>query len=251
MEEPEQIRTLRKEHNAAIEAYDFARARSIIEQIDTLRKGFENDTQALKTDKFKHENEERKEQLLGDWERTKAKITQEKKNVCEQFHARFQTLQQVHMENFQQLSLKHTIQVERELTRPVGEAEKLFVRSKLYARKQQWDLADACKLQATRIKKQVLKERRKACEASFKLSQARLKESHERELQLLEQKQAVVLSELQMKVTDYDTIKERKTCVGDEKAATKTIRLQKNLNRARRTRSLARSVAVMGAAQVG
>jgi hypothetical protein len=72
----------------------------------------------------------------------------------------------------------------------------------------------------------VLRERRQVCEASFERSQLRLKQNHDRELQLLEEKQAVALNELEQKIAEYNAIINRKKCVGQMKTAMETARLK-------------------------
>lgn len=99
MDEPEQVAALREEHDEATDAYDFARARSIVEQMNQHRAVFEKDTQSMEIWRMT----ERDELIVGDSER-----------------------------------------------------------------------GNSCQKQAIRIRNQVLRERRQACEVSFTRNQSRV-----------------------------------------------------------------------------
>jgi hypothetical protein len=186
--------------------------------------------------------EERKEQVLGLWVRTKAQLRQEQADLQRAFEERYQHIQKRFANELRRLTLRLTIELDREASRPVAEAQKLFARSKLCARAGKYDLADAAHREAKQIKDQVLKQRREACNIAHGRAEARVKQNLERELAQLAAKQQAAMRDHNLKRSNHKAVIGRKKCVGETKKATEAARPKEMPSTTRRARSTSRPI---------
>jgi hypothetical protein len=224
MDPAEQIGLLRREHEAAVEIFDFKRAKTINKQIEALRKTMENKSRTNKVGRLDLELDEREEDIKGQWERQKAQLMQDQADLQAAFNDRYHEIQAEHTEKLRQLTLRQTIALEREASRPVVEAEAFFERSKTCARAQKYEQAEEAFREGTRIKEQAMEQRIEACNARYTRGEARIKEDLERELALLTERQEAAMREHNLKLANHDAILERKRTVGLTKKATEAAR---------------------------
>jgi hypothetical protein len=217
MDKQDQIAILRREHEDAVERYDFKRARNITTQINTLRSAITTESRSSKFGRFDFAVDEREEQILGEWELTKAQLMQEQVDLQQTFHERYQHIQDQYAEQLRKISLRHTIALEREASRAVPEADKLFARSKQCARALKYELAESAFKEATQIKEQILQQRRENCNAAYTRSESLAKQNLEKELNLLAFKQEAAFQNHNQKKMQFENVIEKKKIVGQSK----------------------------------
>jgi hypothetical protein len=242
MDKSEQIRVLRRQHEAAVERFDFDRAEFIEAQLNRLRTEISRENASTKTDLLRLDLGEQKERILGDSARVNAYLMQKRVEQQQRFHQRYAQLQEVQTKQITELTLQYTTDLERELSRPVPEADKLFAEAKLFGRTHQYAQARAAHQDATRIRDDVLDRRRKACKAEFEETRERLKLKHERDLKLLAEKQNLALAEIDQRVVQHEELVTQRIKTSEIKHANESIRrANTQVASGRRSRSVARS----------
>jgi hypothetical protein len=105
------------------------------------------------------------------------------------YHHRYQAMRARQTQELTDLALQHALELERELARPVPEAQKLLHQSANFGHDHQYANAKATYNQATRIRGATLAARRDAVNARFAKKERELKARHERDIALLSKKQ--------------------------------------------------------------
>jgi hypothetical protein len=203
MDKATQLSILRREHDSAVEHCDFDRAEFIKTQMTRLRAGINRESQTDKAAMLSLDLEEHKGRILADSARVDAHLMQKRIELQQRFHLRYAKLQELQTQALTDLSLQHTLALERELSRAVPEADQRLREAKALAHANQYALARVAHEQAAQIRDGVNAERRKACEQDYTRNQDQLNERHARELALLAEKQNAALAELDKRSSSH------------------------------------------------
>ena len=221
MEKGAQIELLRKEHAQAIENFDFDKAELINQQIKRLKNEIIRGNTSLLSELNQAEIEEEKEKLRGESAQQNALMMQERIRIQKRFHERFQQLQTKHTQQTTDLTYQHTATLEKEMTRVVPEAEKLFERAKILGREHQYNQARLIYQEGQDTKTAVLEERRKKCALQFERQTKILKEQQDREMALLAAKQEAALEKLSQKTENREALLSMKLKVKELKVTSR------------------------------
>jgi hypothetical protein len=202
MDKEAQIKILRREHETAVDKFDFDGAELIQVQINRLRAERAREFEVETTDLLYLDLDEEKMRIQDDSAQVHSYLIQKRIDLQQRFHRRYSRLQELQTQAVAALSLQYTTNLERELLRPVPEAETLFAEAKLLGRAHQYAAARAAYQKAAEIRDRANEEKRQTCGEIYGHAQARLKEKHERELQLLAEKQEVALRKIESRMTN-------------------------------------------------
>lgn len=194
-----QLDILRKEHQAAIERFDFDHAEEIGTQITRLQQSIKRTQSSGRASSAEAILAEEKEKLNGALAKNRDDFMKEKIAIQQKFHERFQSLQARFTEEKTQLSLQHANAMEKEVGRPIPEAEAMFERSKVLGREQKYQEARYYYQSGTAIKEQVLEQRRAECNQNYDKLMSKLEANQAHERDVLEAKQKAALEELETK----------------------------------------------------
>jgi hypothetical protein len=197
MDKKQQITILRREHASAVGRFDFDRAEFIKTQITRLRAEITRESQTDKTAMLSFDIAGHKERILADSARVDTHLLQKRIELQQRFHLRYSKLQELQTQAANDLSLQYTLALERELSRPVPEADQRLREAKALARADEYAPARVAHQQAAQIREGAQAERRRACAEIFARNHAQLSERHDRELELLAEKQNAALAELE------------------------------------------------------
>lgn len=195
MDKAAQIELLKKEHQVAIDNFDFDRAESISMQIKKLQTA-QNKPLTRNTNL-----DEETEKLKTSANIAKTKTTQERVELQRRFHERFQELTKQHTEELNNLSLSYALARERELKRPVHEATVKFDQSKKFGSAHNYQMARALYAEATEIENRVREKRTNQIEEQYKRQKSKLEARQKRETDLLAEKQRAALEELELRAS--------------------------------------------------
>jgi predicted component of type VI protein secretion system len=106
----------------------------------------------------------------------------------------------------EELSETYRATLERELARPVPEAERVLRRSKLLGEQGKFTQAKIIYQDSLKVRTAAREDRRRACHADFRKCELAAKLRHEREIEALAQKQSLALAELDMSVSDHQAL---------------------------------------------
>ena len=212
MDKSQQIELLRREHQAAVDAFDFDRAESICNQIKKL----ENDR---KKSPKKIDLTETREKYLSSQNEAKTKNSQERSEIQRKFHELIKTRQDQHTEELQQLDLRYQFAIERETNRPVYEAELKYKQAKNFGATHQYALAKQIYADAQRIEKEVKDKRNQSCQELYQKQRKALLEKQEQEIKMLSEKQKAALMELELKARKREDRIENAKKVNEIRAA--------------------------------
>jgi hypothetical protein len=244
-----QIEALHREHGIACDKFDFDRAQLIEKQIQRLQSEASRDFELNVVDTAALQIEEQREKILGDSARGNADYTQMKIDVQKTFHLRFQQLKERHTQELTDLSLEHTMELERQIGHPIPEAEKLETEARLLGRQHRYADARTVYKDAERIRASIQKERRDKCQTAFLKSQTRLQLRQQREENLLAEKQQSAIRELDQKLSYYGAEVANKMKVKEFKASRLRVAQQSGRvsrqSSARRSRSVSRAGSAM------
>jgi activator of HSP90 ATPase len=188
---------------------------------------------------------EQKERILGDSARMSAYLMQKRVEQQQRFHQRYAQLQELQTKQITELSLQYTNDLERELSRPVPEADKLFSEAKVFGRAHQYAQARAAHREAVQMREAALQKRRETSKAIFDENRKRLTEKHARDLELLAEKQNAALTEIEQKASQHQELVTQRIRTNEAKHTTEALRRTVSLaGSARRASSVTRSRAV-------
>lgn len=195
MDKAAQIELLKKEHEVAIDNFDFDRAESISMQIKKL--------QAAKNKPFTRDTnlDEENEKLKTSANKAKTKTTQDRVELQRRFHERFQELTKQHTEELNNLSLSYALARERELKRPVHEASIKYEQAKKFGTAHNYTMARNLYQEAQEIENTVREKRTNQIEEQYKRQKAKLEARQKRETDLLAEKQRAALQELELRAS--------------------------------------------------
>lgn len=199
MDVNKQIEILKKEHEAAIDKFDFDKAESISIQIQKLQKAITNSNQKL--DPFLEEAEK----IKASENATKTKYTQERIELQRKFHERFEELTKNQTTEMNNLTLSYSLAREREQKRPVHEAELKYEQAKSFGTAHNYDLAKAVYQDGVRLEKKARQRRLDQCEENFLKQKEKLEAKHKKETDLLMEKQRSALQELELRASKEHT----------------------------------------------
>ncbi|OHT02905.1 hypothetical protein TRFO_06970 [Tritrichomonas foetus] len=222
MDKSAQIDVLRKEHQNAVNNYDFDRAEMISRQIQRLRTEQSREQENYHLGALNLDLDEQREKINGETARTDAALMTKLVNLQKRFHNRYKILQEKHTQQLTDLSLEHTMALEREASRPIPEADTLLQQSKIYGRDHNYTAAKATYQEAMKIKNQVNEERKKECNILFMKAEQQLKDRQAREIRLLEEKQEAAKEEINGQYTKCKNMIDNKMKVKEIKINMKT-----------------------------
>lgn len=218
MDKSSQIDLLRKEHSHAIENFDFDKAEMIDQQIKRLQKEIKRGNSSLLNEISQAEIEEEREKVRGESAQQNALMMQERIKIQKRFHERFQQLQEVHTRQTTDLTYQHTTILEKEMSRAVPEADKLFELSKALGRDHQYAQARTTYKEGQDLKTIELEKRRAKCSQQFEKQMKKLKEQQEKEMALLSEKQEAALAQLTHRTENKEALLSMKLKVKELKA---------------------------------
>ena len=218
MDKSQQIELLRREHQAAIDAFDFDKAESICNQIKKL----ETD---IKRSPKKPDLTETREKYLSSQNQAKTKNSQERTQIQRKFHEMIKARQEEHTQDLQQLDLRYQLAIERETKRPVYEAELKYKQAKNFGQSHNYELARSIYADAQRIEKEVREKRNRECQEVYKKQRKALLDKQEAEIRLLSEKQEAALMELERKARQTNDIIENTNRANQLKAS----KVQRNI----------------------
>ena len=201
MDKTQQIALLRKEHQAAIDSFDFDRAESICNQIKKL----ESDKKTKSPKKL--DLTETREKFLTSHHKIEMDNTKQRAEIQNKFHELIKEKQEQHTEELQHLDLQYTIAIEREVKRPIYEANLKYKQAKGFGQAHEYELAKKIYADAQRIEEEVKEKRKRNFEALYKKQRKALIEKQEAEIKMLSDKLQSALLELSIKAKkDEDVI---------------------------------------------
>ncbi|OHT09215.1 hypothetical protein TRFO_21945 [Tritrichomonas foetus] len=221
MDKSAQIDVLRKEHKNAVDNYDFDRAELISRQIQRLRTEISREYESIQEGTTNLDMDEQREKILGDSERTNANLMEKLVELQKRFHIRYKELQARHTQQLTDLSLEHTMALERETSRPIPEVDNLLSQSKIQGREHNYQQAKALYQEAMKIQKVVNEQRRNECNILFMKAERKLKDRQARELKLLEEKQASAKEEINQQYSKHKSVLDNRMKVKEIKATIK------------------------------
>jgi hypothetical protein len=204
MDKGTQIEILRKEHNIAVSKFDFERAEIIDQQIRTLKNRIARESESSDLDLRSLDLDERRERILGISARATASLIDQRIEKQHIFHQRYQVLQERHTQELTDLSLQHTMELERELARPVPEVETLLRESTIYGREHKYAQARAAYQQASQLKEAVIAERQAEVNARYMRKERQVKANQDRELSLFGEKQQSAMGAINKRYTEHE-----------------------------------------------
>ena len=246
MDKSAQIEVLRKEHQNAINTYDFDRAELISRQIQRLRTEISREYENYQVGTTTLNLDEQREKIHGETQRTEATLMEKLVDLQKRFHERYKELQAKHTQQLTDLSLEHTMALERETSRPIPEVDKLLQQSKIYGKEHNYQQAKSLYHEAMAIQKRVNEQRRNECNALFQKAERKLKQRQARELALFEEKQNAAKEEINQQYSRHKTVIDNRMKVKELKATLKppiervsmsrTTRRSSSVSRARTSR---------------
>ncbi|EAY01248.1 hypothetical protein TVAG_027160 [Trichomonas vaginalis G3] len=195
MDKAAQIELLKKEHQVAVDNFDFDRAESISIQIKKLQTA-QNRPQTRNT-----QLDEETEKLKTSANIAKTKTTQDRVELQRKFHERFQELTKQHTEELNNLSLSYALARERELKRPVHEASVKYEQSKKFGTDHNYQMARSLYQEAVQLEEEVREKRTRQIEEQYRRQKSKLEARQKRETDLLAEKQRAALEELELKAS--------------------------------------------------
>ena len=187
------ITILRKQYKSALENFEFDKAEMIDKQIQHLRNQISRAQTPHQSETFRHEIDAQKEKYHNISANKYNQIMQEREQIQKNFHNKYLSLQSSHSHQITDLASQHEILLEKEMQRPVPEAENLFNHSKVLGKAKKYSDAKATYNEAQNIKKKTLEERRRSCSINYEKQLRALKNQQAREIQLLSDKQNAAL----------------------------------------------------------
>ena len=227
MDKSAQIDILRKEHQIAVSNYDFDRAELISRQISRLRTEISREKENMNIGYMNLELDEEREKINSKTARNDANLMNELVNLQQRFHRRYKELQNKHTQQLTDLHLEHTMALERELSRPIPEADEYLEKSKMYGKAHNYAAAKQAYQDAMRIKRQVTESRRNECDSLFARSEQQLKDRQAREIRLLEEKQETGKSNVNIKYAAQKSIINNTLKAKEFKATLRTMNEKK------------------------
>jgi hypothetical protein len=239
MDKTTQVEILRREHSIAVGKFDFERAEMIDQQIKTLKNRMAREWESSDLDLRSLDLDGRRERILGTSAQATASLMDQRIEKQRTFHQRYQALQARHTQELTDLSLQHTMELERELARPIPEVEALRRESTIYGHQRKYAQARAAFEQAKQLKEAVIAERQAEVNARYLRRERQMKVNHDKELSLLGEKQQSAMGTINKRYTEHE---HRRT------NQLKAQELKESLTRravpsARRSRSVTRSQA--------
>ncbi|KAK8886104.1 hypothetical protein M9Y10_041564 [Tritrichomonas musculus] len=243
MDKSAQIEVLRREHKNAVDNYDFDRAELISRQIQRLRTEISREFESNQAGSTELDLDEQREKLHGESERTDATLMGKLVELQKKYHFRYKELQARHTQQLTDLSLEHTMALERETSRPIPEVEKLLQQSKIFGKVHNYSQAKMVYQEAMEIQRRVNEQRRNECNILFMRAERKLKEKQARELKLLEEKQETAKEEINQKYSKHKNIIDNRMKVKEIKATMKPLesRMISKASSTRRSNSVSRS----------
>jgi hypothetical protein len=153
------------------------------------------------------------------------------------FHQRFHALHARHTQELTDLSLQHTMELERELARPIREVEELRRESTIYGHEHKYAQARAAYEKAKQLKDAVIAERQAQVNARFTRRERQLKANQDKELNLLGEKQQSAMGTINQRYTEHERRRTNQLKAQDLKQSL----TRRPTSSARRSRSVAHS----------
>jgi hypothetical protein len=216
MDKNQQIALLRKEHQSAIDNFDFDRAESISNQIKKIMSNKKTNS-PQKTDLT-----ETREKFLTSSQRIEMNNTKKRAAIQNKFHALIKEKQEQHTEQLQHLDLQYTIAIEREINRPIYEVNLKYKQAKGFGQAHEYELAKRIYADAQRIEEEVKEKRKRNFEKLYKKQRKSLIVKQEAEIKMLSDKLQRALVELSVKVQKEEAIIENTRKASEFRATKKT-----------------------------
>jgi hypothetical protein len=195
-----QLRSLRTQHEKALRRYEFDQANLIYQQIRQLQQTSDPHTQ---TPDFSALDLDHQRSMLTALSANNAQLlTRKKTEIATKYLQRRQAIEERFVDAHNKLCLKHTINLEKEATKPTLEVQGLLQQSTMLGRIHDYSQARKLHEQAMKIQAAVTKRRRAELDVAFVQSETRLNERKARDLALLEEneKAAILLLENEFNV---------------------------------------------------
>jgi hemerythrin len=174
-----ELRRLRRAHGEAVAAFDYAKARLIQSQVDSITSSAAAASHRRATNRC---SEIQKQYDTADQEY--------KSNVADlvaKYRTRLARLLANHDRELEALSQECRDMLEREKSRRIADVDRLLARSQGFARGHQYESAEDDLEQAMRLRDKSLRTRLRACSATYRDERRQLIERHERELAVMNQ----------------------------------------------------------------
>jgi hypothetical protein len=184
-----QLDALWRQHSEAIRSYDFERANLINKQIELLHESAPSIDSELSV-------ELQKQKIRDHLDQADTILTKTRHEIEAIYIGRCQDLDEIHTQQYRELCLRHTQDLERETARPVPEANSLLLYSRLLGKQHKYELAAAVFQEAQSVRKATLADRCSNADALFERSQRKLREKQEREKDILRQRESQAFAAL-------------------------------------------------------
>jgi hypothetical protein len=204
MDKATQVEILRREHDIAVSKFDFERAEMIDQQIKILKNRMARESESLNLDLRSLDFDERRERIMGISAQATASLMDQRIEKQRTFHQRYQALQMRHTQELTDLSLQHTMELERELARPIPDVEALRRQSTIYGHEHKYMQARAAFEQAKQLKNAVIARRQAEVNARYFKREQQLKANQNKELSLLSEKQQSALGTINKRYTEHE-----------------------------------------------
>jgi len=184
MKKQNQIDLLRNEHRIAVNEYDFDRAETISKQINRIQADISRNSNGFSIDL-----DEKREVFLNQTIKQKNDQTQKRFEIQKKYHEKYQQLLEKQTEEITQLSLKHALDIEREISRPIYEVEQKLAQSRSYGKNHDYKMAKMLYKDAVDIKESITEKRKAVCEEQYRKQKEKIEKRHQKEISLLTEKQ--------------------------------------------------------------
>lgn len=237
-----QIQLLKSQHQFAVNSFDFDQAESIATQIKALQRSINRSKALVKVDLT-----EQNEKFLSNTHQHNAEVLAKKTEIRAKYQKRQDDMTQKHTQERTELSLQHSIYLDRELSRPIHESDLKLDQSKCFAKAHDYEGARALYKEAMIIKDKVIEERKQKCEKVFKNQLAQLVAKQERELALLKDKQEAELIDFEHKCKKHESVIRNSLIASEVRASMKPREkpvVRNTMNHRKRSFSTAKSATV-------
>jgi hypothetical protein len=235
------LEELRNEQRSAIAHYDFDKAEDYERQINQLRIDVTDAADLSNRQLLAMQLDGRRGKILGNCAKESAGLFQKRAEIQEHFDARYHGIQERQARELSELVQQYRADLERELARPVPEADRVLRRSKLLGQQRKFTQARVAYQDSLRLRELAREERRRACNAIFQKNQRAMKMRHDRELQAFAQKQNYVLGEVDQSVSNHESLLSTRLHVSELRCATESSWRAMSTMSTRRARSVQKS----------
>jgi hypothetical protein len=228
-----QLLSLRKQHDAALKAYDFQRADLIHQQIQQLQGQISTDHRLADRTQAELDLDHHHELITAKSANDGQTLTTIRHQITSDFHSRRQTIEQLFTQDYDALHAQHLLDIERETSRGIPEVDALLFQSRVFGKEHKYAQARSLHEQAMKLRNSINEERRRAVVVVFAKNERKLRNRKERSLKHIDEREKVALEEIERKHSTAHNIARNRLRVKDMKAE----RTLKDVERPERTES--------------